>query len=392
MSDDDISFCMQNIEYQIKGYYQMLQKFFLNSFVGLVLAVILCGYQHTSAEQPRFERLFCWGTPTNEENARKLSEIGVTDILVSNKKQYDLAVKYGMTPYCGVFLPVGPYPQVLTKEENEYSNYMNCKDLDRKKLGHKKFCEILHQRRIEKNYRYGGEPDNGEMSVLCDYTIACFNSDRGYKMSKKKIDSIIDQSISGVKGIYFDYLGYNNHNGCYCKVCQDDYHAYLNAKNLPDTIENKNIFYRDILVKYYNELIDYVKSKRPDFKVMVHIYPYFHPDPLFANRTKSDYCGQTVAWYFSWPLDKVMHYTKVTVDRAKDYYPDAEGIPFVGLNARNDQSLAHKTPERLEKELQTILAAGGRTLQVCNGLHMIKPGYYEVFKKYCTKVPSVKQK
>ena len=119
-------------------------------------------------------------------------------------------------------------------------------------------------------------------------------------------------------------------------------------------IENKNIFYRDILVKYYNELIDYVKSKRPDFKVMVHIYPYFQPDPLFANRTKSDYCGQTVAWYFAWPLDKVRHYTKVTVERAKDYYPDVEGIPFVGLNARKDQALAHKTPEQLEKELQTI--------------------------------------
>jgi hypothetical protein len=79
------------------------------------------------------------------------------------------------------------------------------------------------------------------------------------------------------------------------------------------------------------------------------------------------------------------------VERAKDYYPDVEGIPFVGLNARKDQALAHKTPEQLEKELQTILAAGGRTLQVCNGPDMIKPGYYEVFKKYCTKAANVKE-
>ena len=369
----------------------MLHKFFLNCSAILTLTAILCGCQAIPAEQPKFERVFSWGTPNNEENARKYAEIGVTDIRINNKKQYDLAVKYGMTPYCGVFLPAGPYKQVMTKEETQYSNYVNGKDLDRKKLGNKKFQEILNQRRIEKKHRFGGESDNGKMSTLSGYHIACFNSDRGYKMSKKRLDSIIDKSVPGVKGIYFDYLGYNNHNGCYCKVCLDDYRAYLKAKNLPDTIENKNIFYRDILVKYYNELIDYVKSKRPDFKVMVHIYPYFQPDPLFANRTKSDYCGQTVAWYFAWPLDKVRHYTKVTVERAKDYYPDVEGIPFVGLNARKDQALAHKTPEQLEKELQTILAAGGRTLQVCNGPDMIKPGYYEVFKKYCTKAANVKE-
>ena len=32
-----------------------------------------------------------------------------------------------------------------------------------------------------------------------------------------------------------------------------------------------------------------------------------------------------------------------------------------------------------------ILAAGGRRLGVCNGGDMVKPGYREVFMKYCQK-------
>ena len=101
----------------MNGDDNMLQKFFLNCSALLALAAILCGCQSVPAEPPRFERVFSWGTPNNEENARKYAEIGVTDIRVDNKKQYDLAVKYGMTPYCGVFLPAGPYKQVMTKEE-----------------------------------------------------------------------------------------------------------------------------------------------------------------------------------------------------------------------------------------------------------------------------------
>ena len=37
----------------------------------------------------------------------------------------------------------------------------------------------------------------------------------------------------------------------------------------------------------------------------------------------------------------------------------------------------------LEEELRIILAAGGRRLGVCNGGDMLKPGYREVFMKYC---------
>ena len=51
--------------------------------------------------------------------------------------------------------------------------------------------------------------------------------------------------------------------------------------------------------------------------------------------------------------------------------------------------LAYKSPEQLEAELRVILAVGGRTLMVCNGHDMIKPGYFEVFRKYCGKADDI---
>ena len=71
------------------------------------------------------------------------------------------------------------------------------------------------------------------------------------------------------------------------------------------------------------------------------------------------------------------------MDRAEEFHPGVTGVPFVGLNAVEGSALACKSPEQLECELRTILAAGGRSLQVCNGGDIIKPGYYEVFKRYC---------
>ena len=326
----------------------------------------------------RFERLFCWGIPTDETTARKYAEIGVTDIRVTSPKQYALAVRYGMTPYCGTFTPAGPHLQVLSPAEDEYHRYINGHDLDRKKMGKAAFMQTVTRRRKEKQHQYGETSANGGIDTLPTAGIPCFNSDTGFALSKAKIDRILAKAQPGVKGIFFDYLGYTNHHGCYCRKCSQDYHAYLRKNALPDTQENRNIFYRDLLVNYYNTMIAYVRSKRPEFKTVVHIYPVFEPEPLYGSRIKADFCGETVAWYFPWKLSKVAAYTRSVIRHD-------HGVPFVGLNSNPASALAYKSPAVLEKELQTILAAGGRSLQVCSGKDMIKPGYYEVFKKYCSK-------
>ena len=356
---------------------------FFPLLAGLLLMFSLGACRTYQAPPPRkFHRVFSWGYPRDEETARKYAEIGVTDIQINTKKHFDLAVKYGITPYCKTFTPAGPYPQVMTEEENAYKDYIGGADLD-EKLTKEQRNEIIRQRMIEKNYRYGGEPDGGALNVMANYDIPCFNSDKDYALSKQKLDKLLENTVPGVKGIYFDGIGYRNLHGCYCEKCLADYSAFLQKNKLADTQANKDAFYRDILVNYYNAMIDYVKGKHPEFKVMAHFWPVFQPDPLFANRTKVDYCGQTVAWYFQWPQDKIAKYTRHVLKYEKKYHSNAEGIPFVGLNVDKRKALACKSPEELEKELQTILASGGRTLMVCNGPDMILPGYYEVFKKYC---------
>ena len=345
--------------------------------------------QAEGGETPRFTRVFCWGRPTDENAAKRYAQAGVTDIPVSNKKQYDLAVKYGMTPYCSCFSAAGPHLQVVTPEEEKFRIYIGGRDLD-KKMPKEERNKIIHRRGVEKKYRYGGEKE-AEMDVLSE-GIYCFISDTDFSRSKARLDKILKLAVPGVKGVYFDYIGYINHKGCYCKNCLEKLKDYLKKNNLPDTPANRDVFYRNELVKYYNKAIDYVKSQRPDFKIVAHLYPDFQPDPIFGNRLKLDYCGQTVAWYFKWPQNKIDRYTRYVVEHAKDHFSFSEGIPFLGISSSKTSSLGYKSPADLEKELQTILAAGGRTLMICNGSVMIEDGYFEVFRKYCTprKSPGVK--
>ena len=63
----------------------------------------------------------------------------------------------------------------------------------------------------------------------------------------------------------------------------------------------------------------------------------------------------------------------------------AEGIPFVGLSTNAESSLGFKMPAELEAEFKEILAAGGRTLMICDGRCIVEPNYFEVFRKYCGK-------
>jgi hypothetical protein len=253
-------------------------------------------------------------------------------------------------------------------------------DLD-KKLSQSERKKILHRRRIEKNYRYGGETIEKTDALSID--IECFISDEDLKFTRKKIDDLLKDAPKGAAGMFLDYIGYTNYQGCYCKECLEKYRKYLIERKLKDTPENKTVFYREKLVEYYNRVIDYIKSKRPDFKIVLHVYPVFKNDPLYGNRTKADYCGQTVSWYFKFDERKIREYTQFVVKHAKDHFPNAEGLPFIGLSPDKNHSLGYKTPAEVEHDLRTILKAGGRTVMVCNGHAIIEPGYFEVFRKYC---------
>ena len=355
------------------------------SFVSVCL-LAFCGSlsagNDAEVEPVKFRRLFCWGYPTSESVAEQYAAAGVTDIHVCNRKQYDLAVKYGMTPYWGVFTPAGPHPQVVTPEETRYCDYISGKDLDRNMSAAERNV-ILHARRREVQYRYGGEPV-AEIDVLAT-PIPCFTSDEDFSLTGKKLDKFLEAAPDGIAGVFLDYFGYVNHRGCGCPGCLAKYQKYLSERKQEDTPGNRTAFYREKIVEYYEKVIDRIKSRHPDYKIVVHVYPDFRDDPLYGNRIKADYCGQTVSWYFKFDEPKIRQYTDYVVNHAGDFHKDAEGIPFIGLNAKKDHSLGCKTPEEIELDLRTILAAGGRTVMVCNGRDILAPGYFEVFRKYCGK-------
>jgi len=361
----------------------MFRKLELAFFLGLALLAGGClSSKNTSAENPKFERLICWGRPASEAVAERLAAAGVTDIMTVNRKQYDLARKYGMTAYWGCFTPAGPHRQVLSPEEEKLHAYLSGKDLD-PKMPRAERMKILHRRRVEKQHRYGGEPVR-EIDVICT-NIPCFISDEDLAFSRKKLDRMLDDAPADAAGMFLDFLGYMNLRGCYCEQCLAKYRKYLADKKLTDTQENRTAFYREKLTDYYNRVIGYIKSRRPDFKIVVHIYPDFRNDHLYGSRTCADYCGQTVSWYFKFDEAKIRQYTKYVIAHAKDHFTNAEGLPFIGLNVDKSSSLGYKTPAEVEHDLRTILSAGGRTVMVCNGLDILKPGYFEVFRKYCAR-------
>ena len=173
------------------------------------------GEQDGAGEKRKFKEVFSWGRPTNGETARKFREIGVTHIAVANEKEARLALQYRMIPCCSVFLPCGPHGQVMTPEEEKLFSYLNGDDL--KTLPRKEREKVVDARRTAKCHRYGGEPVTAP-DVLNSFRIACFLSDEGLVLSRKKIDDLFAK-VPSARGIYLDYLGYTNFKDCRCESC-----------------------------------------------------------------------------------------------------------------------------------------------------------------------------
>lgn len=348
-----------------------------------VALLSLCGCLNFSDKtEPKIRRVFCWGMIRYEASAARYAAAGVTDIRVRSKQELTWAQKYGMTAYCNTITPAGPHPQVLSPEEEKYHRYINALDLPKStpKAERKK---IINQRRLEKGHRFGGDRLNS-IDTLNVNSLPCFGCDTDFAFTGKKIDSILAKTLPGVQGIYMDYFGYVNHRGCYCKGCLERCQEFLKSRKLADTPENRDLFYQEQLIAYFNRAVDYVKAKRPDFRIVAHIYPEFEPNPLYGYLTRADYCGETVSWYFQWSPEKIAKYTAAVVNR-KQPAPGCAGVPFIGVSTNPRGSLGYKSPADVEKDLQIILRSGGNSLMVCNGDSMITPGYFEVFQKYCSR-------
>ena len=323
-----------------------------------------------------FDFLYSWGRVKDEETARAYAEIGVTDVGAVGQRGFAAAKRHGLVPYCS-YTPVGPHKQVLREDEQRQLDFINAADLEGK-ASKVEIRKARDERRIAAGFRYGGEPDGGP--ALCATRIACFLSDTNCVMAKATLAKTLAKNPDA-EGIAFDYIGYTNMRSCECEDCKRRLAGFLAKEGLPESEESRNRFFRSSLVGYVNTLVDYVHGVRPGIKVTIHLYPAFVPDPIYGGDIKADTVQETVAWYFQWPDAKIADYTRRV--SAGEHQTGALRVPFVGLNATPGKALASKTPERLEEELRIILAAGGRRLGVCNGGDMLKPGYREVFMKYC---------
>lgn len=339
------------------------------------LALLVCLFAGSAFAGERFERVFCWGSVTDEASARAYAEVGVTDVFVKGTNGLAAARKYGLRTYCG-FGPNGTHGQVLSAEEKKHFDYLNATELKKSLTKDERRAEI-EARRKKANCQFGGEPQT--LPDMCPDRIICFLGDEALSKSKARMDKTLGDNPQ-VDGIAFDYIGYVNLHSCECEDCKTRFAVWLKAGGRAENEENRNLFFREQLVNYINALVDYAKSVRPGIKVAMHLYPAFRPDPLYGKDLKADYIEETVAWYFQWPDEKISDYTRRIV--TTPHMPGARSVPFVGLNATEGRALAYKSPERLDHELRLILAAGGRSVAVCNGADMLKPGYREVFMRY----------
>lgn len=335
----------------------------------VLLAGSACAGEH-------FERILSWGIAGTEEAVRIYAEIGVTDLRVRGGKAIAAARACGIRPYCQqAFLPCGTRLQAMSSAERERFDFLMGRDLQ--DLPKDERTKRLDVRRSECRCRFGGEPE--APLDCCPTDLKCFTGDVGLALSKARVDEILAANPEA-EGICFDGIGYANLHSCECEDCKSALSTYLSQNALADTEENRNRFYLDAIVAYANAMVDYVHARRPGIKVAIHLWPTFRPNPLYGRLIKADYVEETVAWYFPWEKAKIAEYVRQVCGVKRPQ--GSQGVPFVGLNATPGEALAFKSPERLEDELRQILAAGGRTLSVCNGPDMLKPGYREVFRKF----------
>jgi hypothetical protein len=210
-------------------------------------------------------------------------------------------------------------------------------------------------------YQYGGEPvRHGE--VMIEGGLWCFDRPEALEFGKKEIDRVI---AAGYDVIALDYIGYQNYHACFCPISTSRHEEYLKTHPGISRKAATDECSRDSLVSFYNALVAYAKSKKPQIVVTAHLYPCFIPDPIYGNRTSLDYCGQTVSWFFQphWNLGRVRRYAHEVVARAGRYNPSCTGAPFIGIYTLKPYENDRKTPERVRDEIRIVKESGAKAIQ-----------------------------
>lgn len=119
--------------------------------------------------------------------------------------------------------------------------------------------------RFATDYQWGEEPKGKKTEVLFQ-DLLCFHDERVKGFFKQQINEVLQ--IEGVRGIGFDFFGYQNYRYCLCDVSEKLFRKYLEKHSDMDAEKAREQFSLETLVSFYNELSDYARSLRPDIKII----------------------------------------------------------------------------------------------------------------------------
>ena len=229
-------------------------------------------------------------------------------------------------------------------------------------------------------YQGGGEPLN-EGEVL-DTPLLCFHDPRTLEAFQRQIREML--AFPGVKGVAFDYIGYQNYRCCRCPLSLAQLADFRRQHPELSEADATQRFSMETLVDFNNRLAANVRTLSATARVMTHIYPVYLPEPLYGNRLDVDVCAQTAAWFFEpfWSAEKITRYSQAICGESSRYHPRALGAALLGyFNLPGRQPV--KSPDRLAAELQAIFAGGCTRVHVCSFNDVINtPEAEAVFRQF----------
>ena len=169
--------------------------------------------------------------------------------------------------------------------------------------------------RFATDYQWGEEPKGRKTEVLIQ-DLLCFHDRQVREFFKEQIQEILE--IEGLKGIGFDFFGYQNYRCCMCDISETLFRQCGDPSGNMSVERAREKFSLESLVSFYNELSNFARSIRPDVRIITHIYPVFLPEPFYGNRLDLDYCCHTAAWFLPWSAAKIARTTKKMVADEKN--------------------------------------------------------------------------
>ena len=335
------------------------------------------------ATDKTFVELTGWGGGKAEDVVSKAAETGFTELVVhhENHQTFTNFIKLGKQHGIGIYawLFLGDIPAWKKAFPNSKPPFQVMNTVENKAL-----IRIQSDKTFGKSqYQSGGEPVN-KIEVLTT-PLLCLHDPRVLEAFKQQIYEMLN--VPGIKGVAFDYIGYQNYRCCYCEHSMKLFNEWKKNKLGVSYEKNLERFSLETLVHFNNELTNYARSTSPKVKIITHVYPVFLPEPLYGNRLDVDVCGQTAAWFFKpfWSYDKITKYSRVIFGEEKKYFQNSEGSALIGIFAK-PRKHATKSPERIKRELQAMLDGGGDRVQVCSLNDVLKDeSIRKIFKSFFRK-------